>query len=38
MTERRAGMTEEPNGFDELNPCSKTGTALYFIDISLMLW
>ena len=25
MTERRAGMTEEPNGFDELNPYSKTG-------------
>jgi len=38
MTERRAEMTEEPNGFDELIPCSKTRAALYFIDISSMLW
>jgi hypothetical protein len=38
MTERRVGMTEKPNGFDELNPCSKTGAALYFMDMLSMLW
>jgi len=36
--DRKNKKGEERDGFDKSNPYSKTGAALYFIDISSMLW